>query len=194
MKIKESKRGDIVILEISGSVDTRTSHEFEQKVLDLLEKGTRLLVINLEQVEHLASSGLRVLLMLAKKLVSVEGNLVLCSMNEHVETVLDISGLKDFFGIAPSAKEAVAKLHSTPKMSTLSSLAGKLLGVDSGKSGKEGKTSKLSSQVFQILAGSQTGASSSASPTKSRISKPVKSGQNRSGKGAANRSKRKPPK
>ena len=158
MEIKITQHGEIVIVEPVGSLDTRTTHEFEKKLLELLDLGTRRFVIDFMRTDHLTSSGLRVLLLLAKKLSSMEGGLALSSLNDHVKTVFDISGFTDYFPIMSSQHEAVKHLSSGTKVSKISIHAMKLLDSDDdekapSKSKKQGKgaTSSLSAQVAKLL-------------------------------------------
>ena len=161
MEIKVNQYDDIVIVEPVGSLDTRTTHEFEKKILELLELGTRHFVIDFVTTDHLTSSGLRVLLLLAKKLSGMEGGLALCSLNDHVKTVFDISGFTDFFPIMSSQHAAIKHLSSDTKVSKISVQAMKLLDSNDdekapSKSHKQGKgaASSLSAQVAKLLSGS----------------------------------------
>ncbi len=133
MKIKEIKHGNIVILRPDGSIDMRSSTHLERKVVELLDGGTRWLVMDFRSIEHLTSAGIRVLVMAAKRLDAIDGGLVLCSLNEHVKSVFQVSGLTGYFRMVCSREEAIAELDSEPvgKPSRLASLAMKLLGDES---------------------------------------------------------------
>jgi stage II sporulation protein AA (anti-sigma F factor antagonist) len=167
MEIKESKHGEVTVLQPVGSMDTRNALEFEQRVVQLLDEGASRVVIDFSTVEQLTSSGIRVLVMMARRLVGVEGALVLCALSDHIRTILDVSGLKDYFIIAPSKQKAIEDLSSAPKMSKISVLAKKLLDggaehqtstgarFDKDSRGTK-KRSKLSDQVAQLLSRSDT--------------------------------------
>jgi anti-anti-sigma factor len=131
MEIKESRRGSLVFLDLSGNVDTRSTHELELAVTNLLDKGDRLFAIGFQDVEELTGSGLRVLVMLAKNLAGLDGGLVLYSINPSLKTIFDVSGLTSLFAIVPDKKEAMRHLSSPKRMSKVSLLATKIL--DGGK-------------------------------------------------------------
>jgi len=112
MDVNENVEGDVVVLQPVGAIDTRSAFDLERKLDELLGGGSRLLVIDFSEVGLLASSGIRVLLMLAKRLDAVDGSLAFCSLTEHVKTVLDISGLTAQFSIAATREGALSILNS----------------------------------------------------------------------------------
>ncbi len=133
MDIRETKEGHVAIVELIGSVDTRSSFDFEKKVLELLQDESRFFVVDFAEVSQLTSSGIRVLLMLGQKLARLEGALVLCQLSDHVQTVIEISGLGGHLAIFPRREEALAHLSSVGesfkgRVSKVSSLASRLLG------------------------------------------------------------------
>jgi anti-anti-sigma factor len=136
MQINESRENEILILGPVGHLDTRTQGDFEKVVLEKLQGGERRFIVDMVDVEYLASAGLRVLLMLAKKLKSTEGQLVICGMNEHVLEVFNVAGFSTFFTINPTRDEALATLGSIaevdPAAAKLASLTSRLLETSRG--------------------------------------------------------------
>lgn len=108
MQINESRENDVLILGPVGHLDTRTQGDFEKVVLERLQGGERRFIIDMVEVEYLASAGLRVLLMLAKKLKSTDGQLIICGMNEHVLEVFNVAGFSGFFTIKANKDEALS--------------------------------------------------------------------------------------
>lgn len=161
-----------MVVEISGEIDSRTAHELEQKLVDLLGEGSRLLVVDFSQVDQLTSAGLRVMVMIANRLAGIKGKLALASPNAHVKQVLDISGLTEYFSIVPSTAEAVAGLSSTGTLTKVLRLALKLLAGGPEEEVRARRapaappgstaTSKLSAQVAEILSGSTSRLGSKA--------------------------------
>lgn len=129
MEIREGRKSGFVVLEPVGRIDTKTSHEFEKKIVELLNSGERRFLIDLAEVEYMSSAGLRVLLMLAKKLSGTDGHLALCSMNDQVREVFEIAGFTSIFTIAPSQAEAIQNAPQKAKSSKVVELAAKLLGL-----------------------------------------------------------------
>jgi anti-sigma B factor antagonist len=110
MEITEDKKGDIVILALSGKLDASTSKTFEDKLLADIDSGGQRFVIDLAQLEYVSSSGLRVLLVAAKRLTSSKGKIVLCSLKDHIRHVFDLAGFSSILTIFGSRDEALKSL------------------------------------------------------------------------------------
>ena len=61
MTISETRREGMIQLDIEGRVDTNTSPQLQQSILQAFQKGSHV-VLNLEKVEYVSSAGLRALL------------------------------------------------------------------------------------------------------------------------------------
>ena len=92
MDISVEEQGPVSIVVIEGSLDTATSSEADSFVSDKIDQGARKLLIDFEKIDYISSAGLRVLLATSKKLSAEGGELRLCSLNETVQEVFDISG------------------------------------------------------------------------------------------------------
>lgn len=68
-------------------------------------------VLNFSSVNYLSSSHLAQLLRLRKKLVDTGRNLVLCSLNDNVWSVMLLTGLDRVFRFAPDPMTALATLQ-----------------------------------------------------------------------------------
>lgn len=66
LEIVQSQQNDIAILSLQGRLDTNTSSSLETTLVDLVEKSQKKLLLDLSALEFISSSGLRVLLMIAK--------------------------------------------------------------------------------------------------------------------------------
>ncbi len=129
MEIRESQREGFVVLELAGRLETKTSHLFEQKVIEHLSAGARQFVIDFQEVEFVSSAGLRVLLMLAKKVKAGEGALALSAVNESVRQILDVSGFASFFVLAPSIDAAIQEAGRRNAEPKILEQAARVLGV-----------------------------------------------------------------
>ena len=106
MEITTDKKGDVVILALSGKLDASSSKIFEDKILAEIDAGDQRFVIDLAQVEYVSSSGLRVFLLAAKRLRSSNGKIVLCSLKDHIRQVFDLTGFSSILSIYGSRDEA----------------------------------------------------------------------------------------
>lgn len=107
--ITEGKSGDILILHVKGRLDAISSPTAEKKVFDFINNGNNKLLLDFAGVEYLSSAGMRMLLSTTKKLKTIDGKLVLCSINTNVMDVLKMSGFDHVLELAKSEEEALKK-------------------------------------------------------------------------------------
>jgi anti-sigma B factor antagonist len=107
MDISEDRKADAVILSVSGKLDATTAKTFEDRILGVINGGTQRLVVDLSQLDYISSSGLRVFILAAKRLQTVDGKIVLCSMKDHVRQVFDLAGFSSMLSIYASRDEAI---------------------------------------------------------------------------------------
>ncbi len=81
-----------------GRLDTMNSNFFNEKLLMLLEK-EEYLVIDFTNCNYLASTGIRSLLVAAKKLGEKGGTLMLAGLSAEVFQILEMAGLQTIFRI-----------------------------------------------------------------------------------------------
>ena len=110
MEIIESKQGEASVFKILGRLDSNTSPELEEKIAETVNNGTTNMVIDFESLEYISSAGLRIILKTTKDLKRHDGQLVLCSMQDYVREVFEISGFDSFLPIAATLDEALKKL------------------------------------------------------------------------------------
>jgi anti-anti-sigma factor len=112
MEIRDVKQDGTTIVEPQGRVDSGSAPELESSLLGHVGAGETKLVVDLASVEYISSAGLRVLLMLAKKLQSTNGRLVLCAMPESVRLVFELAGFLPIFETEKTREAALARLAS----------------------------------------------------------------------------------
>lgn len=110
MSITSEKSGAVLVVSTAGQINSANAAEVEAKLLAWVEEGERLCVLDLSQLDYISSAGLRVVLMLAKRLKQNSGQLVLCSLQPHVLEVFDISGFLSILTVVDSRANALAQL------------------------------------------------------------------------------------
>ena len=107
MQISVKTTNEVKVLAFEGKLDTQTSPDVQQQLTRLIEEGETKILVNLEKVDYISSAGLRVLLVVAKQLKTTDGELRICSLNEVVKEVFDISGFDMILPISASESEAL---------------------------------------------------------------------------------------
>ena len=111
MNLTDEKKNGILVLSPHGRIDTRTSSEFEQAVMAhaIGPEGATQVVMNFAGLDYINSTGMRVLLILAKRLAGVKGKLVLCEMKDHILEEFKISGFNQILTITDTETDALAR-------------------------------------------------------------------------------------
>lgn len=110
LEVREDRREHGLLVSALGRIDSNTSGELERV---LLSKGAEpRLVVDLSGVEYVSSAGLRVFLMLARKVKAAGGRLALSSLPPSVRQVFDLAGFTALFIVEPSIEQAFERLSS----------------------------------------------------------------------------------
>jgi anti-sigma B factor antagonist len=81
-----------------------------EMVSDSVEEGIKVIVIDLEKVRYISSSGLGLLITLLTKMKNAGGDLYLTAPSEHVKKLLIITKLNGIFKVLDSVEEFTAQL------------------------------------------------------------------------------------
>jgi anti-sigma B factor antagonist len=109
LQIEESREGEIVVLALNGRLDTSTAADFDFAA-DPHVQGPNRLLIDLGGIQYVSSAGLRIFLMIAKKLQKAGGQLALCCMSGGVREVFDLAGFSKILTIEPDRAAGLARL------------------------------------------------------------------------------------
>jgi len=99
---------DHVVLEVGGEIDVYTAPRLKEQLLELVDSGHRHIVVDLEAVEFLDSTGLGVLVGGLRRIRTQGGHLALVCSQERILKIFRITGLSGFFDIHASVEEAMA--------------------------------------------------------------------------------------
>ncbi len=101
------ERPDVTIIYLKGRLDVHYSAEIEEEINKLIDSGKKKLLISLEEVEYLSSSGLRIFIAISRKLKEINGELKLMKLSETTRKIFKIVELIDMFDIYDSEEEAL---------------------------------------------------------------------------------------
>lgn len=96
------------IVTVGGEIDVYTAPVLREKLNELVSEGNHHLVVDMEAVDFLDSTGLGVLVGGLKKVRQHEGSLHLVCTGEKILKVFRITGLTKVFPIHDSVDEALA--------------------------------------------------------------------------------------
>lgn len=110
MNISIKDENGISIIDLEGNLDTNTSPEVEKNVNELIEADKDKIIIDLSNTGFVSSAGLRVFLSTAKQLTSKGGVFKICSPNDVVKEILDMSGFSTILDVRSNLEEAVSTM------------------------------------------------------------------------------------
>jgi anti-sigma B factor antagonist len=96
------------IVSVGGEIDVYTAPKLRDKITELVAAGAHDLVVDLEAVEFLDSTGLGVLVGGLKKVRAHDGSLQLVCTQDRLLKIFRITGLAKVFAIHDSAEAAIA--------------------------------------------------------------------------------------
>lgn len=108
MKLHYSQRkeGQVHYLFMEGDlIGDEVGPRIAELVSDSVEAGIKTMVIDLEKVRYISSSGLGLLITLLTKMKNAGGELFLTAPSEHVKKLLLITKLNGIFTVVESVKE-----------------------------------------------------------------------------------------
>jgi anti-sigma B factor antagonist len=97
-------------VEVQGEIDVYTSPRVKETINELIDQGRYNLVINLEGVRYIDSTGLGVLIGALKKVREHDGRILLICTNPQIKKIFNITGLVKIFEIFKTEEEAVKVL------------------------------------------------------------------------------------
>lgn len=97
MRIEKAKNKDRLVFTVEGRLDTINAEELERIVKDSIQ-GIKELVFDLDKLEYISSSGLRVFLF-AQKIMSIQGKMEIRNVRESVYMVFKLTGFTDIMQI-----------------------------------------------------------------------------------------------
>jgi stage II sporulation protein AA (anti-sigma F factor antagonist) len=110
LQITTDVRGDTLIVRLAGELDHHTAEMVRTKVEAELDRGlTTNLVLNLENLSFMDSSGLGVILGRYKRVTQAGGRMALCSVNDQLKKLFELSGMLKILRIFPTESQALAE-------------------------------------------------------------------------------------
>lgn len=100
---------ETTVVDLEGEIDVYTSIQLKQEITQIISQGAKFIVLNLEKVDYLDSTGLGLLIGALKRLRENQGNLIIVSPSVRIVRVFEITGLYKIFNIYGSMAEAAEK-------------------------------------------------------------------------------------
>ncbi len=111
MDITKRTKGDIVVLDISGEIDLYNAPEIKDIINKLIEEMKYNVIINLEKVSYIDSSGIGALISSLSNLKKYQGGLKIINVYASVRKVFELTKLTSFFEIYDTEEDALESFN-----------------------------------------------------------------------------------
>lgn len=105
-----TRTDDRLLVDVTGQLVVANRHEFKQGILDEVEQGARLVIVDFTQSAYIDSSGLGALVSLGKRIRESGGDLRLVGLNDDLRSLFELTRLDALFPIFASRAAASAAL------------------------------------------------------------------------------------
>ncbi|MCU1356467.1 MAG: anti-sigma factor antagonist [Acidimicrobiales bacterium] len=96
------------MLEVGGEIDVATAPRLREQLIALVNDQRYQIVVDLEAVDFIDSTGLGVLIGALKRVRTHDGDLALVCTEPRILKVFEITGLLSVFAVHPSVDAAVS--------------------------------------------------------------------------------------
>jgi len=107
MDITKRAKGEVVVLDISGEIDLYNAPEIKDIINKLIEEQKFNVIINLEKVSYIDSSGIGALISSLSNLKKYQGGLKIINVYASVRKVFELTKLTSFFEIFDNEDDAL---------------------------------------------------------------------------------------
>lgn len=112
LQITLTESGPYPVLDLVGEVDAYTCASFREAIIKALDGENTSLIISMNGVEYIDSTGLGALVGGLKRVSEKQGYICIVCTNPQVTKVFEITGLVKVFPIYASIDEAISSLQS----------------------------------------------------------------------------------
>ena len=107
MLLQKIEHPNATIFHIKGRLDSSTTPELEQCILNRFEQGIKNLILDFSELEYINSAGLRILVMSYQRLHPLGGQVMVCGVRDYIAEIFDISGYNRVFLMYPDLDQAI---------------------------------------------------------------------------------------
>ena len=108
LKLGHYDKDGIEVIDVQGEIDMYTAPRLRELLIDLVSTGSCQLVVNLDKVGFLDSTGLGVLVGGLRRVRAHDGSLDLVCTREPILKIFRVTGLTEVFGIYQTVDQAIA--------------------------------------------------------------------------------------
>lgn len=107
LNIQMAIRKNLLFIRLRGELDQASSENLKFRVSEVIDKYyIKHIILNFEKLGFMDSSGIGFIIGRYSQIKRRQGKIVICSMNDIIERIFNLSGLKKICLVAKSEEEA----------------------------------------------------------------------------------------
>lgn len=110
MDITKKTVDQVVVVEISGEIDGKTAPTVLSELAQICQPSIKI-ILDMSKVVYMSSAGLRVLLMVYRQVIGLNGQMVLVALSPEINDTLSETGFLSYFTTRATLAEGMAALQ-----------------------------------------------------------------------------------
>ena len=110
-RFDRQEREGVLVVQLHGSLDAMTASSFKPEVVAIAEAGTLKVIVDLQRLQLVDSTGVGVLISLFKRTRAQDGQVYFAGLNGQVKEVFRLLRLDRSLDLVPTVDEALQKLR-----------------------------------------------------------------------------------
>lgn len=111
LALSERFEGNIIVVSLSGRVDSTNSDELTTKLRGYNRADLRAIILNLSSLSYITSAGFRSLMLAKNDAQSRKRNFILAGVHEKLRELLSLTGLFAYFEVCETESSALSRLN-----------------------------------------------------------------------------------
>ena len=111
LTIQGEKKSGTLIAKAAGRIDGSNAREFQDALDTFLEGEISALILDMENLTYISSAGLRVILLVSKKLQKASAKFGICALSESIGEVFQISGFDKIIPTHRTQADALSAIN-----------------------------------------------------------------------------------
>jgi anti-anti-sigma factor len=101
---------NLKVIQSVGILDGIHGNKLRQEIVDLIKSGTKNILLDCSQITFMDSSGLSALVMMMKSAKQVNGKFAICSLNDQLKVLLDLTSMDKVLNIVSDRDSFISEL------------------------------------------------------------------------------------
>jgi anti-anti-sigma factor len=110
LRVSVERRSDAAILYTKGYINNVGGEEIANRAYELMDGGTRTLLLNLRETKIVNSIGISILIEIIEKMMEKDGRIAFCCLTPVIHKTFQIMGLANYASIFADEESAVKEL------------------------------------------------------------------------------------